>query len=67
MIDKYILETILQKRRHNECTKPIKKGSKEVKCDKFCFCKVGGTIFLWGALEKSPILLLLLLSQYWKK
>ena len=39
-----------------------KKLSKEVKSDNFCYRKAGRAITKWGAIEKSPILLL----QYWK-
>ena len=36
--------------------------SKEIKSNTFCYRKVGRAITLWGAIEKSRILL----SQYWK-
>ena len=39
-----------------------KNWSKEIKSDNFYYHKVGRAITLWGAIEKSPILL----SQYCK-
>ena len=39
-----------------------KKLRKELRSDKFCYCKVGRMIIKWGTKEKSSILL----SQYWK-
>ena len=35
------------------CTKLIKKLSKEVKSDMFCYNKVGRMMTLWGAIEKT--------------
>ena len=32
--------------------------SKGIKCDNFCYCKVGRVITKWGAIEKSPIAIL---------
>ena len=44
-------------------TTPIRKWSKEVKSDNFCYCKVRRAINKRGTIKKG----LILLSQYWKK
>ena len=37
--------------------------NKREKCDNYCYNKVDRVITIWGAIEKSQILL----SQYWRK
>ena len=52
----------IQKRSHEPIYKTHTKKSKEIKSDNLCYRKAGRVITRWGAIEKSPILLL----QYWK-
>jgi hypothetical protein len=51
-----------EKKPWTDLQNSYKNWSKEIKSDNFCYRKVGRAITKWGAIEKSPILIL----QHWK-